>query len=109
VKLGAHYRAKQRKQAIARVGQQAKFPLMVASLSAAMFMWVWSADETVQPRVARAETEVSSPAYYSGVYYSGCREARAAGAAPLHVGEPGYRPEMDGDGDGVACEPYRRW
>jgi hypothetical protein len=41
------------------------------------------------------------------VYYSGCREVRAAGAAPLYRGEPGYRPEMDGDSDGIACEPYR--
>lgn len=41
------------------------------------------------------------------VYYAGCREARAAGAAPIYRGEPGYRPEMDGDADGVACEPYR--
>ncbi|WP_085808438.1 excalibur calcium-binding domain-containing protein [Sphingomonas sp. TZW2008] len=40
------------------------------------------------------------------VYYSGCNDARAAGAAPIHRGEPGYRPEMDGDSDGVACEPY---
>jgi hypothetical protein len=23
------------------------------------------------------------------------------------AGEPGYRPEMDGDGDGIACEPWR--
>lgn len=44
----------------------------------------------------------------SGVYYSGCREVRAAGAAPLYRGQPGYRPEMDSDGDGIACEPYRR-
>ena len=43
------------------------------------------------------------------VYYSGCREARAAGAAPIHQGEPGYRPEMDGDGDGIACEGYHHW
>ncbi len=41
-------------------------------------------------------------------YYSGCNAVRAAGAAPLYRGEPGYRPEMDGDGDGVACEPVRR-
>ncbi len=41
------------------------------------------------------------------VYYRNCSEARAAGAAPLRRGEPGYRPEMDGDNDGVACEPYR--
>jgi len=42
----------------------------------------------------------------SSVYYSGCREARAAGAAPIYRGEPGYRPGMDGDNDGIACEPY---
>ena len=39
--------------------------------------------------------------------YRNCREARAAGAAPLYRGDPGYGAHMDGDGDGVACEPYR--
>ena len=29
-------------------------------------------------------------------------------AAPLHRGAPGYRRELDADGDGVACEPYGR-
>jgi endonuclease YncB( thermonuclease family) len=43
----------------------------------------------------------------AAVYYRNCSEARAAGAAPLRRGEPGYRPQMDGDNDGVACEPYR--
>lgn len=43
----------------------------------------------------------------SAVYYSGCREARAAGVAPIYRGQPGYREGMDGDGDGIACEPYR--
>jgi hypothetical protein len=33
--------------------------------------------------------------------------ARAAGAAPIYRGQPGYREEMDGDGDGIACEPHR--
>ena len=41
-----------------------------------------------------------------GDYWSGCNDARAAGVTPLRFGEPGYRPEMDGDGDGLACEPY---
>ena len=41
------------------------------------------------------------------VYYSGCNEVRAAGKAPLYAGQPGYREGMDGDGDGIACEPYR--
>ena len=37
-------------------------------------------------------------------YYPNCKAARAAGAAPLYRGQPGYRPGLDGDGDGVACE-----
>ena len=38
------------------------------------------------------------------VYYANCTAARAAGAAPLHRDEPGYRAALDRDGDGVACE-----
>lgn len=41
------------------------------------------------------------------VFFRNCREARAAGAAPIYRGQPGYRSEMDGDNDGIACEPYR--
>jgi len=43
----------------------------------------------------------------SSAYYPNCSAARAAGAAPIYAGQPGYREEMDGDLDGVACEPYR--
>jgi hypothetical protein len=38
-----------------------------------------------------------------GVVYRNCGQARRAGAAPLHRGEPGYSAELDRDGDGVAC------
>ncbi|MGA1806517.1 excalibur calcium-binding domain-containing protein [Sphingobium sp. WW5] len=38
--------------------------------------------------------------------YRNCREARAAGAAPIYRGQPGFGDHMDGDGDGIACEPY---
>jgi hypothetical protein len=41
-----------------------------------------------------------------GVTYSGCNEVRAAGRAPLYRGEAGYSEQMDGDDDGIACEPY---
>ncbi|WP_246124263.1 excalibur calcium-binding domain-containing protein [Nocardia bhagyanarayanae] len=40
----------------------------------------------------------------SGAYYRNCAAAKAAGAAPLRQGEPGYRSELDRDGDGIACE-----
>lgn len=36
--------------------------------------------------------------------YSNCTEARAAGAAPLYRGDPGYGSHLDRDDDGVACE-----
>ncbi|HEX4863858.1 MAG TPA: thermonuclease family protein, partial [Acidimicrobiales bacterium] len=38
------------------------------------------------------------------VYFRNCSEARAAGAAPLRRGGPGYRDGLDGDRDGMACE-----
>lgn len=37
-------------------------------------------------------------------YYGSCADARAAGAAPLYAGQPGYSLDLDRDGDGVACE-----
>lgn len=49
--------------------------------------------------------EPATPPPPSGsAYYANCDAARAAGAAPLRVGEPGYRSGLDGDGDGIACE-----
>jgi Excalibur calcium-binding domain/Protein of unknown function (DUF1524) len=44
----------------------------------------------------------ASPA--RGVYYENCAAARAAGAAPIHLGEPGYSSKLDRDNDGIACE-----
>lgn len=43
----------------------------------------------------------------SGDKWGGCNDARAAGTAPIYAGEPGFREDMDGDGDGIACEPIR--
>lgn len=40
----------------------------------------------------------------SAVFYPNCAAVRAAGAAPLHVGDPGYSRKLDRDGDGSACE-----
>ncbi|MEV0411827.1 excalibur calcium-binding domain-containing protein [Streptomyces sp. NPDC050448] len=40
----------------------------------------------------------------SSVYYKSCAEAKAAGAAPMRRGEPGYRDALDRDKDGTACD-----
>lgn len=39
-----------------------------------------------------------------GWSFKNCTEARAAGAAPVRVSEPGYGYHLDRDRDGVGCE-----
>jgi hypothetical protein len=54
---------------------------------------------TQEPIVAPKKQQESS-----SVYYKNCTAAKAAGAAPIYEGEPGYRSALDRDHDGVACE-----
>lgn len=53
------------------------------------------------PAPAAAEPPAAPP---SEAYYPNCAAARAAGAAPILRGQPGYRPGLDRDNDGIACE-----
>lgn len=66
--------------------------------------------ETVTEKVAVAaavdlgdddDDDDSAPA---AVYYKNCSAAKAAGAAPVRRGDPGYGKHLDRDGDGVGCE-----
>lgn len=50
------------------------------------------------------EAPVQPESDSGGAYYRNCTAARDAGAAPLYRGQPGYRPELDRDKDGIACE-----
>nr|WP_310168350.1 DUF1524 domain-containing protein [Arthrobacter sp. BE255] len=45
-----------------------------------------------------------APAAPAAAYYANCTAAKAAGAAPIFAGQAGYRPALDRDSDGVACE-----
>lgn len=63
------------------------------------------------PRVTPAPRVVPAPAPRTeaqdsggAAYYKNCAAARAAGAAPIQKGEPGYRSALDRDGDGTACD-----
>lgn len=38
------------------------------------------------------------------VYYANCDAVRAAGKAPIRIGDPGYGRHLDRDGDGSGCE-----
>ena len=52
------------------------------------------------------EPNIKTPAPPSGrsVYYENCDAVRAAGAAPIRRGQPGYASHLDREGDGLACE-----
>jgi hypothetical protein len=91
-----------------------------AVAAVAFFFGKEYADTPAQPAPAQSPYTLSSPAPATAadgvasapveaeeapaVYYARCADARAAGAAPIRVGEPGYAPHLDRDGDGIACE-----
>lgn len=52
----------------------------------------------------RAATPLPAAGSSGGVSYPNCAAARAAGAAPVRVGQPGYGRHLDRDGNGVGCE-----
>lgn len=65
------------------------------------------ADPVEEPVVEEAPEEPVAPAPAPepvSAYFSNCAEARAAGASPPYAGSPGYRPGLDRDGGGMACE-----
>jgi hypothetical protein len=75
-------------------------------------------ETTTRPELTQAPTTSASPSPSPSsppattadddVYYENCDAARDAGVDPLYEGDPGYAPHLDGDGDGIACEPYFR-
>ena len=58
--------------------------------------------------ISASDDEPATRRNESSQSYRNCAAARAAGAAPIYAGQPGYRGSLDRDGDGIACEPYRR-
>jgi Excalibur calcium-binding domain len=60
------------------------------------------------PTRAPAPTGVPTPTPTStastAAFFPDCLAAEAAGAAPIRRGRPGYRPALDRDGDGLACD-----
>lgn len=70
------------------------------------FLYQEPKTEAPEPAPAPAEVQPAqvrdpAPVY---VHYRNCREARAAGAAPIYRDDPGYAAHLDRDGDGIACE-----
>lgn len=60
--------------------------------------------EPAAPAPAPAPAIVPAAPAPAAVYYANCAAVRAAGAAPIRRGQPGYSSKLDRDGDGIACE-----
>ncbi|WP_082396258.1 excalibur calcium-binding domain-containing protein [Sphingopyxis macrogoltabida] len=63
--------------------------------------WAYEAPEanaSTSPASDRPQTAFGSKPFRN------CSHARAAGAAPVYAGDPGYGPHLDRDRDGVGCE-----
>ncbi|WP_433801220.1 excalibur calcium-binding domain-containing protein [Actinomycetospora sp. CA-084318] len=56
------------------------------------------------PKPAPQPRPVAAAPKPAAASYKNCAAAKAAGAAPLYAGQPGYSSKLDRDGDGVACE-----
>ncbi|WP_327139494.1 GmrSD restriction endonuclease domain-containing protein [Nocardia sp. NBC_01327] len=70
-------------------------------------LWVTRAEHDAMAKVLSAcgATTPAAPATSTvTIYFKTCDEVRAAGKAPLRRNDPGYRLQLDGNGDGVACE-----
>ena len=90
-----------------------EYGLMVALLSLAMFgggyllgvnldaVFDGFANSLATPGPAPPPAE---PPPAPSAFYEDCDAVRAAGKDPIRVGDPGYRPELDPDGDGVGCD-----
>ncbi|WP_226758822.1 excalibur calcium-binding domain-containing protein [Arthrobacter sp. SO3] len=53
---------------------------------------------------APAPAPYVAPAPAPAAFYANCTAVKAAGAAPIYAGQPGYSRSLDRDGDGVGCE-----
>ena len=56
------------------------------------------------PAPVPASKPTNSSSSGGSTYFTNCDAARAAGAAPVHAGDPGYGKHLDRDGNGVGCE-----
>lgn len=75
-----------------------------------------AADQAARDEAARLAAEQAAPQQApapapapvalapANVYYPNCAAARAAGAAPVYSGTPGYGTHLDKDRDGIGCD-----
>ena len=76
-----------------------RFLILTFAAFSVTFAAVWAATAPI-PHRAAAQAGDAPPA----VMYADCDAVRAAHAAPLRASQPGYRPALDPNMNGIACE-----
>lgn len=111
IKLGAHCRRKHR---VRKQRTALNFLGIAAAAGAAAGIGSVALSEEGRSQLAQSIKSVSVKTGVTrarepqlGDYWNRCADAKAAGTFPIYIGEPGYRDGLDGDSDGIACEPYR--
>lgn len=64
----------------------------------------WAPAAAARSRPALSSSWADAATGGGGGAFANCSAARAAGAAPVRRGDPGYSRRLDRDGDGVGCE-----
>lgn len=81
--------------------------ILIAIIVVCVLVVVWTLiqDGRVSPRPGPPSTPASATMpNRPTVYYRNCAEAHAAGRYDIPEGDPAYRPGLDKDHNGVACE-----
>ncbi|OBH43379.1 excalibur calcium-binding domain-containing protein [Mycobacterium mantenii] len=81
--------------------------VLIAIIVVCVIVVVWTLiqDGAIRPRPGPRSTPAPTATIpRSSVYYRNCAEAHAAGRWDIPEGDPAYRPGLDKDHNGVACE-----
>jgi hypothetical protein len=79
------------------------FLLLVLSVSAIAFAGTWLVTGESSSSSSGGTMKVAGGGKTDQI--STCEEAVEQGLAPMYAGTPGYRADLDPDGDGLACPP----
>jgi len=81
-----------------------KFAFGLICASVVAFAATWG---IMDESVASSSRPAAAQRAGETLIFESCEDARAAGQSPLMAGRPGYNPELDPDGTGMACPPLR--
>lgn len=105
IRLDTHYQRRRRRAALLRMVRYGVIAMAVG-VGAGFLLSAADADRlSGNAEIAAAGAGIVGSSQSRRPFaWRRCSDARAAGAAPVLRGQPGYAPWLDADGDGIGCE-----